>query len=121
LFFFRSPSEKRTTKKKIKYRCPLAKSQEMMYLLCIYSKEITEMKTRVQKWGNSLALRIPKSFAIEAGLDQDAEVDVALVEGKLIVTPLPIPTFSLEQLLARITDDNRHDEYDTGPAVGNEV
>jgi antitoxin MazE len=79
------------------------------------------MKTRVQKWGNSLALRIPKSFAIEAGLDQDAEVDVALVEGKLIVTPLFTPTFTLEQLLAGITDDNRHAELNTGPAIGNEA
>ncbi len=36
------------------------------------------MKTRIQKWGNSLALRIPKSFALETGLEQDATVDVAL-------------------------------------------
>ncbi len=33
------------------------------------------MKTRIQKWGNSLALRIPKSFAVETGLDQDVLVD----------------------------------------------
>jgi len=68
-----------------------------------------------------LALRIPKSFAIEAGLDQDAEVDVALVDGKLIITPLITPAFTLEQLLARITDENQHDELDTGPTVGNEA
>jgi antitoxin MazE len=79
------------------------------------------MKTRIQKWGNSLALRIPKSFALETGLDQDALVDVALVDGKLIVTPLQSSSFSLEQLLAGITDENRHTEYDTDEAVGNEV
>jgi antitoxin MazE len=79
------------------------------------------MKTRIQKWGNSLALRIPKSFALETGLDQDSVVDVALVEGKLIVTPLPAPPMTLEALLAGITDDNLHDEHDTGVAVGNEV
>ena len=39
------------------------------------------MKTRVQKWGNSLALRIPKSFAAEAGLHADAAVELSLVEG----------------------------------------
>ncbi len=78
------------------------------------------MKTRIQKWGHSLALRIPKSFALETGLDQDALVDVALVDGKLIVTPLPPPSISLEQLLAAITDENRHAEFDTGAAVGNE-
>ncbi len=79
------------------------------------------MKTRIQKWGNSLALRIPKSFALETGLDQDALVDVVLVDGKLIVTPLQRSSFSLEQLLAGITDQNQHTEYDTGEAVGNEV
>ena len=78
------------------------------------------MKTRIQKWGNSLALRIPKSFAVETGLAQDAIVDISLVEGKLIVTPLPIPSITLEQLLAGVTDSNRHTEYDTGEAIGNE-
>lgn len=78
------------------------------------------MKTRIQKWGNSLALRIPKSFAVETGLDQDAIVDVALVDGKLIVTPLPASAITLEQLLAGVTDTNRHAEYDTGAAMGNE-
>lgn len=79
------------------------------------------MKTRIQKWGNSLALRIPKSFAVETGLDQDVLVDVALVDGKLIVTPLQRSSLSLEQLLAGVTDENRHAEYHTGEAVGNEV
>jgi antitoxin MazE len=79
------------------------------------------MKTRIQKWGNSLALRIPKSFALETGLDQDTVVDVALVNGKLVVTPLLTPALSLEALLAGITDDNLHDEQDTGVAVGNEL
>ena len=51
------------------------------------------MKTRIRKWGNSLAVRIPKSFAIEAKLDHDAMVDVALVEGKLIITPVIAPPF----------------------------
>jgi len=79
------------------------------------------MKTRIQKWGNSLALRIPKSFALESGLDQDAIVDVTFIDGKLIVTPLRPSPISLGQLLAGITDENRHDEHNTGVAVGNEV
>jgi len=79
------------------------------------------MKTRIQKWGNSLALRIPKAFAIESGIDQDTLVDVILRDGKLIVTPLPTSRVTLEVLLAGITDSNRHDEHDLGVAVGNEV
>ncbi len=78
------------------------------------------MRSQVQKWGNSLALRIPKSFAIEAGLQENAVVDLVLVEGKLVVTPRPEP-ISLEKLLAGITTDNLHDEQDLGGPIGREV
>ena len=79
------------------------------------------MKSRIQKWGNSLALRIPKSFAREIGLDRDAPVNVSLEDGKLIVTPIAEPPLTLERLLEQITEDNIHREVDTGPAVGEEV
>ena len=68
--------------------------------------------TRIQKWGNSLALRIPKSFALEAQLEQDALVDISLVDGKLVVTPVTDAAQTLEQLLAGITEDNLHGEVD---------
>jgi antitoxin MazE len=79
------------------------------------------MRTRVQKWGNSLALRIPKSFANEVGLRKEASVEISLVEGKLVITPIAEPKLSLNQLLAGVTEENLHHEVDTGPAVGNEV
>jgi len=79
------------------------------------------MKTRVQKWGNSLALRIPKSFAAEAGLHADAAVELSLVDGKLVVQPIKPPRLTLSQLLRGITEDNLPGEWDTGPAVGKEV
>jgi antitoxin MazE len=79
------------------------------------------MKTRVQKWGNSLALRIPKSFADEAGLRADAPVELSVSKGKLVVRPLDEDALSLEELLKRVTPENLHGEWDTGPAVGREV
>jgi antitoxin MazE len=79
------------------------------------------MRTCVQKWGNSLALRIPKSFAAEAGLRANAAVELSLVEGTLVVRPLPTQALRLDELLRAITDDNRPGEWDTGPAVGREV
>jgi antitoxin MazE len=79
------------------------------------------MRTRVQKWGNSLALRIPKSFALEVGLERESSVDVSLADGKLVITPVAGPKLTLEQLLARVTRDNIHHEVDTGPATGNET
>jgi len=79
------------------------------------------MKTRVQKWGNSLALRIPKSFATEVGLQRETSVEVSLTDGKLVITPVFQPKPTLKQLLAKITKDNLHNEVDSGPAIGNET
>ncbi|MGB7415490.1 MAG: AbrB/MazE/SpoVT family DNA-binding domain-containing protein [Thermosynechococcaceae cyanobacterium] len=79
------------------------------------------MKTKVQKWGNSLALRIPKSFAAEILLQPDTEVELSMVKGKLVVTPILETSYSLEQLLEGVTEDNIHAEVDTGVSVGNEA
>lgn len=79
------------------------------------------METRLQRWGNSLAVRIPKSFAQEAGLDDNARVVLSLVDGKLLIEPMPMSDFTLDSLLAGVTDQNMHAEFHSGPAVGNEV
>ena len=79
------------------------------------------MKTRVQKWGNSLALRIPKSFANEVGLLNDSSVEVSLTNGKLVVVPIEKPEMTLKKLLAQITEKNIHHEVDSGPVAGNEA
>lgn len=79
------------------------------------------MKTHIQKWGNSLALRIPKSFAAETHLEQGTLVEVSLVNGTLLVTPLRQPAVTLEELLQGVTPENLHHEVDTGPAAGSEV
>jgi antitoxin MazE len=78
------------------------------------------MKTRVQKWGNSLAVRIPKALAEEAGLRANTAVELSLVGGSLVVQPVA-PPLTLEELLRGITDDNLPGEWDTGPATGKEV
>ena len=79
------------------------------------------MKTRIQKWGNSLALRIPKPFAEEARLAEDSTVDVTVRNGKLIVVPVAEPEYTLEELVRKITPKNRHRETDMGTPVGDEI
>jgi antitoxin MazE len=79
------------------------------------------MKARVQKWGNSLALRIPKSFANEAGLSEDSPVELSIVKGKMVVAPATKEPLTLDQLLKRVTDDNIHGEVSTGRARGREA
>jgi len=75
----------------------------------------------VQKWGNSLALRIPKPFATEIGLQRNSPVEVSLVDGQLVIVPVVEPASTLEHLLAQVTEGNLHGEIETGPVVGKEV
>ncbi len=79
------------------------------------------MRSKIQQWGNSLALRIPKPFAQEAGLERQSEVEVSLVDGNIVIFPVEEPQPTLEELLAEVTDENLHPEIDTGPAVGKEA
>lgn len=79
------------------------------------------MKTRIQKWGNSLALRVPRPFAEESNLREGSTVDVSLRNGRLVVVPLAEPVPSLQDLVKRITARNRHREIESGGPVGNEV
>jgi len=79
------------------------------------------MQTRMQKWGNSLAIRIPKLFATELGLSENTPVELELIDGQVVIRPSPRRVFTLEELLAGITPENLHGEWDTGPAVGGEI
>ncbi|MCX6029623.1 MAG: AbrB/MazE/SpoVT family DNA-binding domain-containing protein [Chloroflexi bacterium] len=79
------------------------------------------MEARVQKWGNSLALRIPKPFAIEAGLGPDSLVEVSLLDRKLVIVPIREPVPTLESLLAQVSEYNLHGEVDIGPVLGVEA
>jgi len=79
------------------------------------------MQTRVQMWGNSLALRIPKPLALEIGLEADSPVELSLLEGKLLIQPAVEPALTLEHLLAQVSEANLHSEVDTGPRVGREL
>jgi len=79
------------------------------------------MQTKVQKWGNSLALRIPKSFALNIDIKQNEFVDLSIGDGKLIITPITKKEYSLKELLAGVSEDNLHGEFDTGIPVGKEL
>ena len=78
------------------------------------------MRTKVQKWGNSLAVRIPKPFAEGAGLKASSEVEVSLEAGEVRLRPVR-PRWKLRQLLAGVTKKNLHAEVGSGPAVGREA
>ena len=55
------------------------------------------------------------------GLEDNAPVELSLIDGKLVVAPVTEPRYSLERLLAQVTEENVHGEVDTGAAMGGEV
>lgn len=76
------------------------------------------MNAKIQKWGNSLALRIPKAFADQIGLADDSTVKLSIEGDRIIIEPAA--RLSLDALLAEITPDNLHAETDWGETAGQE-
>ena len=78
------------------------------------------MVTRIQKWGNSLALRIPRSFAVQAKVAAGTAVDIAVEKGQLVVRPVR-QRYRLRELLKAVDARNLHAEVQTGRPVGREI
>lgn len=78
------------------------------------------MKTKLSKWGNSLAVRIPSALATQASLLPGSSFEVEYANGTLLLKPLAEEP-GLDELLERITPENRHDEIDWGMPLGKEV
>ena len=79
------------------------------------------MITKVQKWGNSLAVRIPRSVAEDTQLRPGEAVNMASHDGQIVIAAIRQQRFKLNDLLKGITSRNRHAEAATGNAVGREV
>jgi len=79
------------------------------------------MVIKILKWGNSLGLRIPKSFAKEAGVEEGSSVDLSLDGDRLIISPVHPVRYRLSEMLSRVCEDNIHEEISTDEAAGREV
>ena len=77
------------------------------------------MLVTVSRWGNSLAIRVPRGIAEDAGIVEGAAVDIRVEDGKIVAEPLSRPT--LDALLAAITPENLHSAQLDDPAIGGEV
>ena len=75
------------------------------------------MTTQIAKWGNSLGLHLPKSVAQEAHLGEGDNVDVSVANGAIVIRPSR-QTYSLDDLVSRITSKNRHAAIDWGTPTG---
>jgi antitoxin MazE len=78
------------------------------------------MRARVQKWGNSLAVRIPKAATDQAGVREEDELEIEVVAQVIRLKPRR-RKLTLKQLLRGITPENLHGETDFGRPEGREA
>ncbi len=79
------------------------------------------MQTKVQKWGNSLGVRIPRSVAAEAQVEEGGTVDLSVEDGRLLIRPLRVRKYALSALLRKVSRRTLHGEVSTGKTVGREA
>ena len=94
-------------------------SEGRPYIQWIYEEK--RVQTRIQRWGNSLGLRIPRALALEAGVEAGSEVDLSIRDGELIMRPGSRRKYRLSELLRNVTTKNLHSEVATGAPVGGEI
>jgi antitoxin MazE len=78
------------------------------------------MRTTIQRWGNSLAVRIPKPFAAQTDLTENSQVDISLDGGRIVLSPAA-QEWKLDELLDAITARNTHKEISWGVRAGTEA
>ncbi len=93
----------------------------MLYTHSRYMLEVFVMTTIIQKWGNSLAVRIPRPLAKDSHISQGSEVEIALIDGQILVKPKSRSKVSLTRLLKNITPKNIHSEVYWRSPQGKEV
>jgi antitoxin MazE len=79
------------------------------------------MITKILKWGNSLSVRLPKSFTKELDLVENSLIEIKTEEDKIIILPLNQKEYRIEDLVSKISEDNIHDEIETGQIEGKEI
>lgn len=79
------------------------------------------MLTRIRKWGNSLGLRIPRSLAQDAGVEEGREVDLTVEGNRIVITPVQPLQYALKDLVSEIREDNRHEEIPIDKPRGREA
>ena len=77
------------------------------------------MQIKLNKWGNSWAIRLPATYLKELNINPDTPVEIGLIGDMITISKKKRPT--LEELVAGITEENRHDLIDFGPPVGKEI
>ena len=80
----------------------------------------SSMTTKVQKWGNSLAIRIPKQVAKEFDLNKGSDIEIEIVDNAIKLTPKQ-SRLTLKEMMSEITPENQHEPIEWGRPEGKEI
>jgi len=78
------------------------------------------MKATIKKWGNSLAIRIPKNITKDTRVSEGSNIDIMVENGNIVLSPRK-KEYSLKELLKNITIENIHSEISTDNQIGGEI
>ena len=84
----------------------------------VYTMYNSYMKTTATQWGNSLAVRIPKSFAEQIDIEQGSEIEITVRSESIVISK---PQYTLKRLLEKVKPENLHQETETGNPQGKEL
>ena len=91
----------------------MEKIDGLIVILCIYylrsKREMTLMSAKIQKWGNSVGVRIPKTIMEKANLSINSEIEIEYKNQKIIIFAKK-KNIQLKDLLSQITKNNLHTE-----------
>ena len=79
------------------------------------------METKIQKWGNSLAVRLPKAFTEQTGIENGSDVRILIEDDKIVLVPIKTRDTLLESMLDKIDETTLHNKIDFGEPVGREL
>ncbi|WP_439491321.1 AbrB/MazE/SpoVT family DNA-binding domain-containing protein [Blastomonas fulva] len=82
---------------------------------------VKAMRSQVKKWGNSASVRIPARVLAAASMQIDQEVEMREEGGRIIIEPVTVPTYDLDDLLAAMAPETFPDDIDFGSPVGEEI
>lgn len=79
------------------------------------------MNVRVEELDGKFTLAIPDDIAANLHLAEGSVVDISVREDGIMLRPVGVSRPTLDDMLAQVTDENRHEEIDFGPPVGREI
>ena len=79
------------------------------------------MITKIQKWGNSLGIRLPSVFIKELELKDNSSVEIKLADKKIVIEPVKIVQYDLDELLSKVSEENIHEEIIFDGPEGKEI